>query len=253
MKHEKKWGVPLHFSSESWTWPEKKVPQGGWARLLQRGGIAWGTLTGISSHSAALGASAALLNPPFHNKPQNFPLRLMCCSPGREHGDGDYCIRAHWIFQEFWVFGLMPWGAFPSLLLLFGPAVALLYPFPVQVPVALGNKLQLLLVSSWVSPCELWILWETWAAAIKSLSPLSLNSIMDAVNCTSHVLDLWCCKMICALSSQTSRSASPSLGGLNSWGCQALVEDGPGLEGAVLKLSRASGQALLRRLNSLSH
>lgn len=176
----------------------------------------------------------------------------VCCSPAREHGDGDYCIRAHGIFQEFWVFGFMSWEAFSSLLLLFGPAVVLLYPFPVQVPVSLGNKLQLLLASSWVSLCELWILWETWAAAIKSPSPVSLNSIMDAVNCTSQLLDLWYCKMICALSSQT-RSASPSSGGLSSWGCQALVEHGPGLEGAVLKFNRASGQALLRRLNSLFH
>lgn len=177
----------------------------------------------------------------------------VCCSPGREHGDGDYCIRAHWIFQEFWLFGFMPWGAFPSLLLLLGPAGVLLYPFLVQVPDSLGNKLQLLLASSWVSPCELWILWETWAASINSPSPLSPNSIVHAVNCTSQVLNLWCCKIICALSSQTSRSASPSMGGLNIWGCQALVEDSPGLEGAVLKFYRASGQALLRRLNSLSH
>jgi len=31
------------------------------------------------------------------------------------------------------------------------------------------------------------------------------------------------------------------------------MEDGPGFEGAVLKFNRASGQALLWRLNSLSH
>lgn len=154
---------------------------------------------------------------PFHNKPENFPLCVL-------QGAWWWWLlcRAYWIFQEFWIFGLMPQGAFPSLLLLFAPAVVLLNPFPVQVPVSLGNKLQVLLASSWVSLCELWILWETWAAAIKSPSPLSLNSIMHAANCTSQVLDLWCCEMICASSSQTSRSASPSLGGLKSWGCQAL-------------------------------
>lgn len=146
---------PDIFPQGSWTWPGKKVPQGGWASVLQGCGGAQGTSTGTSSHPAALGASAGLLNPPFSYQPENFPL-----CPIRTAvlvGSTVTVTIVSELTKSFRTSGYLgscpeehfrPCCCYCSLVLQWLCWIL----FPVQVSVAQGKRLQLPLASSWESP-----------------------------------------------------------------------------------------------------
>lgn len=134
---------------------EKKVPQGGWASVLQGCGGARGTLAGTSSHPAALGASAGLLNRPFFYQPENFPLCPVHTAV--LVGSTVTVTIVSELTKSFRSSGYLgscpeeyfrPCCCYCSLVLEWLRWIL----FPVQVHVAQGNRLQLPLASSWEPP-----------------------------------------------------------------------------------------------------